>query len=164
METFSALLALCVGNSPVADEFPSQRPVTRSFDVFFDLRLNTRLSKQSRRRWFEAAPHPLWRQCNVNNMMAEFVEIIPRRGWGYHGWWWPGDARGQSFSSHDVDLDFPEYSERSTRNVDPLAFDRNYCQTVNISSALVGNKTVDHSHVLRASPVGAAPTKPSFST
>ena len=44
METFSALLAICVGNSPVAGEFPSQRPVTRSFGVFFDLRLNKRLS------------------------------------------------------------------------------------------------------------------------
>ena len=40
METFAALLALCGGNSPVTGEFPSQRPVTRSFDVFFDLRLN----------------------------------------------------------------------------------------------------------------------------
>ena len=38
MEVFSALLALCAGNSPVTGEFPSQRPVTRSFDVFFDLR------------------------------------------------------------------------------------------------------------------------------
>ena len=47
METFSALLAVCAGNSPVPGEFPSQRPVTRSFDVFFDLRLNKRLSKQS---------------------------------------------------------------------------------------------------------------------
>ena len=47
METFSALLAICVGNSPVTGEFPSQRPVTRSFDVFFDLRLNEWLSKQS---------------------------------------------------------------------------------------------------------------------
>ena len=35
----SALLALCAGNSPVTGEFPSQRPVTRNFDVFFDLRL-----------------------------------------------------------------------------------------------------------------------------
>ena len=40
METFSALLAICVGNSPVNDEFHVQRPVTRSFDVFFDLRLS----------------------------------------------------------------------------------------------------------------------------
>ena len=47
METFSALLDLCAGIS-VTGEFPSQRPVTQSFDAFFDLRLNKRLSKQSR--------------------------------------------------------------------------------------------------------------------
>ena len=47
METFSALLAICAGNSPVSGEFPTQRPVTQSFDVFFDLRVNKRLSKQS---------------------------------------------------------------------------------------------------------------------
>ena len=47
METFSALLAICAGNSPVPGEFPAQRPVTRNFDVFFDLRPNKRLSKQS---------------------------------------------------------------------------------------------------------------------
>ena len=40
MEAFSALLAICAGNSPVPGEFPAQRPVTRSFDVFFDLRPN----------------------------------------------------------------------------------------------------------------------------
>ena len=40
------------GNSPVTSDFPSPRPVTRSFDVLFDLRLNERLCKQSRRRWF----------------------------------------------------------------------------------------------------------------
>ena len=45
METFYALLDLCAGNSPVTGDFPSQRPVTRSFDVFFDLRLNKRLSE-----------------------------------------------------------------------------------------------------------------------
>ena len=50
METFSALLALCAGNSPVTGEFPSQRPVTRGFDVFVDLRLDKRLSKQSNNR------------------------------------------------------------------------------------------------------------------
>ena len=47
METFSALLAICAGNSPVPGEFPVQRPVTRSFDVFVDLRPTKRLSKQS---------------------------------------------------------------------------------------------------------------------
>ena len=46
-------------------EFPAQRPVTRSFGVFFDLRLNKRLSKQSWGWWFEALSRPLWRQCNV---------------------------------------------------------------------------------------------------
>ena len=46
METFSALLAICAGNSPVPDELPTQKPVTRNFDVFFDPRLNKRLSKQ----------------------------------------------------------------------------------------------------------------------
>ena len=46
METFPASLALCAGNSPVTGEFASQRPVTRNFDVFFDLRLNKRLNKQ----------------------------------------------------------------------------------------------------------------------
>ena len=40
METFTALLAICAGNSPVIDEFPAQRPVTRSFNVFFDLHPN----------------------------------------------------------------------------------------------------------------------------
>ena len=39
------LLALCARNSPVIGEFPAQRPVTQSFDIFFDLRLNKRLSK-----------------------------------------------------------------------------------------------------------------------
>ena len=39
MESFSALLAICAGNSPVTGEFPAQRPVTWSFNVFFDLRL-----------------------------------------------------------------------------------------------------------------------------
>ena len=38
METVSALLAICAGNSPVPGEFPAQRPVTQGFDVFFDLR------------------------------------------------------------------------------------------------------------------------------
>ena len=64
METFSALLALCAGNSPVTVEFPTQRPVTRSFAVFFDLRLNQRLRKQSWGWWFDTPSRPLWRHCN----------------------------------------------------------------------------------------------------
>ena len=66
MKTFSALLAICAGNSPVTGEFPAQRPVTQSFGVFFDLRLNKRLSKQSRRRWLDTPWHSSWRHCNEN--------------------------------------------------------------------------------------------------
>ena len=65
METFSALLAICAGKSPVTDGFPAQRPVTRSFDIFFDLRLNKRFSKQSWGWWFETLSCPLWRHGNV---------------------------------------------------------------------------------------------------
>ena len=50
--------------------FPCYRPVTRSFDVFFDLRLNTRLSKQSWSWWFETPSRPLWRHCNGKYILA----------------------------------------------------------------------------------------------
>ena len=59
METCSALLAICAGNSQVPGEFPAQRPVTQSLDVFFDLRLNKRLSKQWRGWWYERPSCPL---------------------------------------------------------------------------------------------------------
>ena len=64
METFSALLAICAGNSPVSGEFPAQRPVTRSFDVLFDPALNKQLSKQLWGSWFETLSCSLWRHCN----------------------------------------------------------------------------------------------------
>ena len=95
METFFALLALCAGNSPVTGEFPAQRPVTRSFDVFFDLRLNIRLSKRSWGRWFDTPSCQLWRHCNVGMMLAceislekvhcrasQFSWCVP--GWGFY--------------------------------------------------------------------------------
>ena len=81
METFSALLALCEGNPPVTGGFPSQRPVTRSFDVFFDLRLNKRLSKHSRRWWFETPSRSLWRHCNVIGCGSGVGSFC--------GWWRP---------------------------------------------------------------------------
>ena len=69
METFSALLA--------------QRPVTRSFDVFFDLHLNKQLSKQSRGWWFETPSGSLWHQCNVITMtpylLRQRIKKIKRR-------------------------------------------------------------------------------------
>ena len=58
METFSALLAICAGNSPVTGEFPAQKPVTRNVDVLFDLCLNKRFSKRFARLviWDVIAP------------------------------------------------------------------------------------------------------------
>ena len=81
METFSALLALCAGNSPVTGEFPTQRPVTRSFDILFDLRLNKRLSKLLLGWWFKTTSSLLWRQYNAalksldyKNVQGNFLE------------------------------------------------------------------------------------------
>ena len=65
METFSGLLAFSGGYSPATGEFPSQRPVTRSFHVFFHLCLKKWLSKQSWGWWFETPPRSLWRHRNV---------------------------------------------------------------------------------------------------
>ena len=58
--------------------FPSQRPVARSFDVFFDSRLNKRLSKHffSRRRWSETTPCLLWRHCNLLALCASHKCIL----------------------------------------------------------------------------------------
>ena len=66
MDTFAALPALCERNPQVTGGFPSQRPVTWSFDVFVDLHLNKPLSKKSKRRWFETPSRSLLRNCNVD--------------------------------------------------------------------------------------------------
>ena len=52
-------------------EFPAQRPVTRSFDVFFDLRPNKRLSKQSWGWWFETPSRSLWPHCNARSCFQD---------------------------------------------------------------------------------------------
>ena len=91
LKTFFALLALCVGNSPVTSEFPTQRPVTRSFDVFYDLRLNKRLSKQSWGWWFETLSSPLWHHCNVvlEHQQALYYNgnIFSRHLWLFYSLW-----------------------------------------------------------------------------
>ena len=61
----SAVLAICAGNSPAIGEFPTQRPVPWSFDVFFDLRLNKQLSKLSWGWWFETPSRSLCHHCNA---------------------------------------------------------------------------------------------------
>ena len=56
---------------------PTQRPVTRRFDVFFDLRLNKRLSKQSWGWWFETLTRPLRRHRNVRIYWVDFATALP---------------------------------------------------------------------------------------
>ena len=78
------VLALCAGNSSVICEIFVQRPVMRSFDYFFDVRLNKRLSKQSWGWWFETPSCSLWRHCN---------DITRHKPWGsrdqlYHHPFW----------------------------------------------------------------------------
>ena len=51
-------------NSRVTGEFPAERTVTGSFDIFFDMHLNKWLNKQSWGWWFETPSQPLWRHCN----------------------------------------------------------------------------------------------------
>ena len=70
IETFCASLVLCEGNPPVTGVFPSWKPVMRSYDVFFDLRLNKRLSKQSLCRWFETQSRSLWHHCNAFSFLV----------------------------------------------------------------------------------------------
>ena len=117
MGTFSALLALCAGNSPVTGEFPSQRPVTRSFDVFLDLRLNKRLSKQSWGWWFETPSCSLWRHCNgipwkgihgsfcVNHWVKTLVVKYPHHMLKWSGGWGTGTVDWLSTSERDQYLD-----------------------------------------------------------
>ena len=91
METFSALLVICAGNSPVTGEFPAQRPALLSFDVFFDLRLNKRLSKQSCGWWFETPSRhhdvfvmhqkyftqdPLWKKTNKEGNVPNVYAVM----------------------------------------------------------------------------------------
>ena len=92
METFSALLAICAENSPVPGEFPAQRPVTRSFDVYFDLRPKERLSKQWWGWWFETLSRSLWRHRNVKKSILPNV-CLPL----YNPWYDPVVAYTSSF-------------------------------------------------------------------
>ena len=95
METFSALLAICAGNLPVPGEFPAQRPVTRNFDVFFDMGLNRRLCKQLWGWWFETPSRSLWRHTidpttqplPIDTQMKLANSVCPPWFIKQHYWW-----------------------------------------------------------------------------
>ena len=80
METFSALLAIYAGNSPLTGELPTQRPVTPSYCVFFDLRLNKQVSKQSWGWWFETPSRPLWHHCNAKKKPWQRFDVMFKEG------------------------------------------------------------------------------------
>ena len=81
-------------------EFPVQRPVTRSFDVFFDLPLNKRLSKQSWGWWFETLSRPLWCHCNVTVKFGRGLAVLPR-----------------DYAHDSVSSEFPSQSANNAENV-----------------------------------------------
>ena len=88
-------------------EFPTQRPVTRSFDVFFDLGLNRRLSKQPRGWWFETQSWSLWRHCNVTHGNVVIQSLFPHH-WpfvkGITGHRWILLHKGPVIRTFDVSL------------------------------------------------------------
>ena len=94
METFSALLALCAGISLVPVNSQHKGQWWQSFDVFFDLCLNTRLSKQPWSWWFETPAWSLWRHRNgivntreinqynaLENYTFKINATFPKRQW-----------------------------------------------------------------------------------
>ena len=67
---------------PLCGEFtghrwiPSQRPLPRSFIVLFNLRLDKRLSKHSRRWWFETPSSSLWRHWNDFCILCQELSML----------------------------------------------------------------------------------------
>ena len=92
----SVMASQITGNS-ITGGFSSRRPVTRSFDAFFDLRLNKRLSKQSRCRWFGTSSRPLWRHCSG----CSGYRTWPRYGRRWSGWYCTTSAVPDSSTNHD---------------------------------------------------------------
>ena len=78
MKTFPLYWPLCEGYPTVTGGFPSQRPVSWSLDIFFDLCLNKRLSKQSRRRSLEKPSRSFKCRCKVSrfNLDGNFVLML----------------------------------------------------------------------------------------
>ena len=112
MEAFSALLALCERNSPVTGEFPSQRPVTRSFDVFFDKRLNKQVSKQSSHQWFKTPLHSLW--CDYYDVKLTLTSVTMEDSYwesSYFQPYWQGITSGVLFVAR---------SSRASSRVNPV--------------------------------------------
>ena len=139
METFSMLLAICAGNSP-----GTQRPVTPSFDVFFDLHLNKRLSKQSWGWWFETLLWPLWLHCNV-----PVTDGLPsQRANNAELWWFLIVNQNDIWNKQSRDLwietpwhssDITRYHHKDENNAHQV---KPYCKTSSISRTKSQNLNV----------------------
>ena len=112
METFSAILALCVGNSPATGEFPSQRPLAQSLDFLFDLRLNKCLSKQWRGWWFETILRPFCRHQMICAWMSISAPEQTVQQESKHRWF---ETQSRSLWRH--------YYEQSLHHIDGLVQD-----------------------------------------
>ena len=88
-DIYSALLALCEENPPVTGRFPSEMPVPRPFDVFFDLRPNKRLNNQSKHRWFDTPSRSSIRHCNYKTQpcLAMYSAFIGHLYITMTSWW-----------------------------------------------------------------------------
>ena len=140
MKTFSSLLTFCAGNSPVPGEFPSQMPVTQSFGVFFDLRLNIRLSKQSWGWRFETLSCPLWRHNNGDSMSqgvcSHANELL------LQGYYDLSTKTKNYFKNSIMTVRFPVYSEVTLVLGDSFKFCRLVSEAnVNSRLKLFGNVT-----------------------
>ena len=108
-------------------EFPTQRPVTRSFYVFFELRLNKRLSKQPWGWWFKTLSWSLWRQCNGN-----YTRCWDPHKWGYnnivitcrqtHTFRCPLHVRRWDVGSHNAGPFCSDYSVTRVESVNVFLF------------------------------------------
>ena len=108
-----------IHRSPVPGEFPAQRPVTRSFDVFFDLRLNKRLSKQSWGLWFESLSCPLWRHHKKYKMGVCMPDTTLNMSYTPH-------VQGQWNNLHTIDMEKETELKRKCCHTDFFLHERCY--------------------------------------
>ena len=184
---FPNKMALWEGNSPIVGAFPHKILIMRSFEFFLFLTWSRCRTKQSSCRWFESSwvVRFVWCHCSglyvcvyIHTHALTYIYTNtcillncygPYNGadHGPYNGWCPQDYVPKIICWNSK---LKEYSPMK-RHVRFYHFvfgwmhiKYMYFQTSNISHALEGNEIVDHSDVVGASPVGAAPTTPSFST
>ena len=91
---------------PGPGEVPTQRSVTRGFDVFFDLHLNKRLGKQPWSWWFETPSWSLWRHCNGQQRSTESNTICWSLSSYYH-------KRDQCRTRTPINQNYEPYTRQS---------------------------------------------------